>query len=139
LVISGGIAESFEIQGGGDDVTVAEFGCMSLEPGPYGQVQVQSEATLLLGSGRYQFESLFLADKASVRYVGAGEIRIESSLEAGADCRVGPSGGSEASASEFVLYVGVMKSLANRRYSLALIVPLKRICLPWEACRWERI
>lgn len=94
------------ISAGGDDLTVTEYSMHTLAPGSYGHIIVRPNATLMLGAGVYEIESLHVSNNAAVQFSGAGEMRINTYLTTGGDVVIGPESESGLGASDFVFFVG---------------------------------
>ena len=92
---------------GTQNITVATKQTMTLAPGSYGDVTIQPQATLRLGSGgTYQFKSITAKSKSKLLATAPTHVRVLNTLSADNETYIGPAQGSPIDASGIIVYVG---------------------------------
>jgi len=94
------------ITAGAATVTVRRNQTFVLAAGAYGDVRVESGATLVLTGGLYQVRSLGVGQNATIRFRAATELRIKTDLDTAAKARlILDPGVTGLRASQMVIYV----------------------------------
>ena len=87
------------------DLTVPAFGTETLSFDA-ANVVIGEGGTLVVTPGRHDVESIQGATGASIRYQGAGEVRVVGKMVMVESATIAPDAGSSAGAGDFIFYVG---------------------------------
>ncbi|MCP4214834.1 MAG: PKD domain-containing protein, partial [bacterium] len=90
---------------GTDVVNVPVEGVVTLAAGAYGDVVLDTKATLVLSGGTYHFESLGLGDYCQMLVQAGTELIVNGNLVSGENPVIGLEAGAAVTAKDFVIYV----------------------------------
>lgn len=94
------------ISPGGDNITVAQNGSLTLAAGRYGLFKVNQKATVIFGGGEYHFAAWEVGQQVNLYFQAPSEIRIAGRLSVGQKSVVGPHPSAVGlGAQDIVLYV----------------------------------
>ncbi len=92
---------------GTNNLTVAEKKVTTISPGNYGNVVVQSKASLVFSNGGvYNFKTLWVKEKAKLVFNGPTHVRVLLAVRADEASYVGPAQGTTFDPAGIVIYVG---------------------------------
>ncbi len=92
---------------GTNNITVAEKKVTTISPGNYGNVVVGSKGSLVFSSGGvYNFNSLWVKEKAKLVFNGPTHVRVLVAMRADEASYVGPAQGTTFDPAGIIVYVG---------------------------------
>ena len=90
---------------GTQNITVAQNGVQTLQPGSYNNIDVKRYGKLIFTGGEYHINKLSAGDDNQLLFQSGSEVRIKDKFDSGQGTYIGPEDTTTLSADEIVFYV----------------------------------